>query len=94
MKSYIEANPTEFSKLQKKRRNAYSLNAYLNAENRTGKFLFNPVPISGGLVKEMSREHKKSLKANIPPINVQCFTFNSEGAEVPILNSIPFNDFH
>ena len=106
----IEANPNEFEKLLMKGRNAYSLNACLNAEKRTGRFLFDPVPISGGLVDKMAPEHKKSLKADLPKINVQCFTFDSvmkalghthidlfsldvEGAEIPILQSIPFSDF-
>ena len=73
----IEANPKEFEKLLMKRRNAYSLNACLNSEKRTGRFLFDPVPISGGLVDKMSPEHKQSLKANLQNINVQCFTFDS-----------------
>ena len=106
----IEANPKVFQRLKNKERNAYTLNACLNAENKTGKFVFNPVPISGGLVDKMSPEHKKSLRSRRPTINVQCFTFNSimkalgrthidlfsldvEGAEVPILNSIPFSDY-
>ena len=73
----IEPNPLLFQKLIKKNRRSFLLNACLNSKNVTGRYLFDPKPLLGGLVHEMKDSHRKAIKSFYTKIKVQCFPFHS-----------------
>ena len=73
----IEPNPVLFRRLMDTNRNSFMINACLNTENVTGQYLFDPIPLVGGLIHEMMTTHRKTIKSTYDKILVQCFPFYS-----------------
>ena len=73
----IEPNPVLFKRLMDTNRNSFMINACLNTENVTGQYLFDPIPLVGGLVHEMMTSHRQTINSTYDKILVQCFPFYS-----------------